>query len=756
MAMESKYNYVDTQSHFYATNALARVELAVRGLGAVDPFVRVRIGDDQGVFFLGKFVTGDGFIQRNIAVKCYIPALSTSEESDNPHAVQQFKNGFEKCVANRNNSGLPVLVTAESAAPLQELPSLFFCTKQECFFSPPCPSCGRPLSECKEDGLLRDYGLHSYSTSTHRYLYCPTCTAGDAVTFYTASREREPDIPNVFDGADLINAFGKLQESPGAAASDFSCLDCPSRQTCYAPGGAPAEAGRLIRPFSFYPFYAYAVEYLPLNIGEYSDLIGGLSLSKLGERLARQSNDERISLIKAQFDADRRPLGQTAVDVLAAKLSAFLALCHALKRSGWAPSALDVTSVLVDAAHYTPSNGTFFPRVAVWHSSTANTPVVPEAGEAACQTGKFKLLSVDETASDSGQFQITALLQPVGPVQADERQTYQITFGKDEGFDEDHQVVFSVAGCDNGKLRLQSQPVSLTNANVVKQLKAYAFLPEIDIRFHATLPAQASQAAVAPPGLAKLFFRILLANEQQDVGQILGRCGSLVQQPNGEFSEWLAGFYADPVLGVANLHYSPHDTGTISVPLWSRILAFGLRLGGYIAPAVDPKENGLDQIIASLYELLGATTRGSAPAASDSPEAAVVQPAATDLVSVLAELIIDTEWLARVEAAGLLRDRPASAVAPVAAKPSSAMRNPPETGSAPVPVATPSAPSVAFDDASLDETMIVSREAMTAALKSGQARVQQQTVPPTVAVEERSSEPGLDETVIIPVNRPRS
>lgn len=66
----------------------------------------------------------------------------------------------------------------ERGSLLASLP-LFFCKRRRLFFHTPCPSCGEPLTDCRDEQLLTSRGLPTYTIFASRYVYCPRCAEGD-------------------------------------------------------------------------------------------------------------------------------------------------------------------------------------------------------------------------------------------------------------------------------------------------------------------------------------------------------------------------------------------------------------------------------------------------------------------------------------------------------------------------------------------------------------------------------------------------
>jgi hypothetical protein len=186
----------------------------------------------------------------------------------------------------RNDPCIWLAAQNDSSSHLQQLSSLFLCTKTSTFFHPPCPECGQPLELCTRDDILEQSGLAPYSTSMERFLYCPGCVSQQAEpAFYTFSPNRLHP-PCVLDHQTLIKGFGSLRESPPPEL-DFPCPSCPSFSSCFA---ADHRNSPPIVPFGFYPFFLFIFEQPTLRADDFLALVSGKEPAGIVEARRRQGD----------------------------------------------------------------------------------------------------------------------------------------------------------------------------------------------------------------------------------------------------------------------------------------------------------------------------------------------------------------------------------------------------------------------------------------------------------------------------------
>jgi hypothetical protein len=177
---------------------------------------------------------------------------------------------------------------------LRPLQSLFFCKKRSIFFPPFCPDCGLPLQQCYDDDLLIRSGLHPYSSSLRRYLFCPSCSSTATPGFYVDELDRSDPL-TVKDRRALIKSFALLLES-GKQGDPFPCKDCPDQRGCY--GADDLVLSRIV-PFSFYPFFMLIFEAMTLNALDFLPLLSGATFDEVEARLKARRQFGRINCLKA-------------------------------------------------------------------------------------------------------------------------------------------------------------------------------------------------------------------------------------------------------------------------------------------------------------------------------------------------------------------------------------------------------------------------------------------------------------------------
>lgn len=171
--------------------------------------------------------------------------------------------------------------------------SLFFCKETKRFFHPPCPRCGRALSLCTDDQVLRAAGAALYSASLERYLYCGECGGPPKGALY-AREVAGGASPSVRDLASLLRAYATVPAG-SSAATGFPCGACPARDACFGPRLAVLER---VVPFSFYPFFAFAFGKMSLCVPDFLFLLSGASPGWLAQRLEEQGEGGRAATVR--------------------------------------------------------------------------------------------------------------------------------------------------------------------------------------------------------------------------------------------------------------------------------------------------------------------------------------------------------------------------------------------------------------------------------------------------------------------------
>jgi hypothetical protein len=124
--------------------------------------------------------------------------------------------------------GLPELVLPPTAG---FLPPLFFCPTANWLFPIPCPRCGGALHTCRDDAFLTAAGLPPYTTTSARFLACPTCAEPQ---FWTGTPDEARGLPATAS-LDELRAALKSTDTPPKGWTVFNLHDEPYLITRMAP-----------------------------------------------------------------------------------------------------------------------------------------------------------------------------------------------------------------------------------------------------------------------------------------------------------------------------------------------------------------------------------------------------------------------------------------------------------------------------------------------------------------------------------------
>lgn len=194
---------------------------------------------------------------------------------------------------NRDSSFITLAGQLDDQGSPVQLSSLFFCKTRRLFFHPPCPKCGLPLQQCKDEELLGKAGLQSWSGSLKRYLCCRPCASAGRIDFYVYELEQS-DPQTLRDHSSLIRKFKLLIEG-NKNVEQFPCIGCPNYKDCY---GADQRVLSRIVPFSFYPFHMFIFKALSLNALDFLPLVSGAPFQELEEELENKGEHGRSNCVK--------------------------------------------------------------------------------------------------------------------------------------------------------------------------------------------------------------------------------------------------------------------------------------------------------------------------------------------------------------------------------------------------------------------------------------------------------------------------
>jgi len=320
-----------------------------------DPFVPL---NDAGRFsrvLLGRVASGADHTLHPVAVKIqrssYRPAASGSakEMLTNPLLEEMWRRERENLIKCAGDEVIPLIDLGEQS--FRNRP-VTFCKKVRAYFHPLCPKCRGPLSDCRDDALLRDHGLPEFSKSIIRYLACAACTAKPGrKTFYTLSTGTDEHLKGEADvrrRTELYRDFGAIvngvpEKDRAALGGTFPCASCPHRQECYPADGAsgkPILAESRLVPVSYHEFHLLPLEVMELHYDEMSDLIGGASWQVIRDRFRQTAAPGREPVVSGLDKVFTSPIqwiyrgdtsGRFALEVLHLKLNLFSQLCRGLR-----------------------------------------------------------------------------------------------------------------------------------------------------------------------------------------------------------------------------------------------------------------------------------------------------------------------------------------------------------------------------------------------------------------------------------------
>ena len=259
---------------------------------------------------------------------------------------------LERCGSGAVGIPAPVEVLDRPAGGPALLPPTIYCKRRSAFFAAPCPTCGAPLTDVRDDRLLESLALPRRDRSLVRFLACAACGPSRLWTLI-----REPGTATgaaVGDAQDLFRAFATLARRPGNA---LPCQGCAHVPTCYPDAGAD-EVLRLLTPVTFYESRAIALPFAHLRWDEAMQLAGGATPADVAESATTEPGRAReLSRLAPLLASQPAHLfahdvaGKLGLEVLRLKLGLFAQLCRAtaaLHRHAHAPHlGLTPTRVLV-------------------------------------------------------------------------------------------------------------------------------------------------------------------------------------------------------------------------------------------------------------------------------------------------------------------------------------------------------------------------------------------------------------------------
>ncbi len=270
------------------------------------PFPLITDSDPLTRMVEAQFITDAGAIIENVFLLIQRDRYLLAKDELWPVSNRDIEDAWQKAFSfyASDSSFIPLASQLDESGNLTPLSPLFFCKRRERFFHPPCPKCGEPLEQCRDDDMLSASGLLASSVSLRRYLYCRPCATTGKLDFY-AYETAPTDPPALRDRGALIRKFKLLVEGSRESAG-LPCIGCPDIKECY---GTDQRAASRIVPFSFYPFRMFIFKAMSLNALDFIQLLSGASFPELEAGLVEKGETGRIGCLKRvrQSGPDRPP-----------------------------------------------------------------------------------------------------------------------------------------------------------------------------------------------------------------------------------------------------------------------------------------------------------------------------------------------------------------------------------------------------------------------------------------------------------------
>ncbi len=686
------------------------------------PFAQIEASGLSGTSYLGRLSADQAGLKRDVIIKAlkdWRPShsLTTETAGNNQLIGRVFQDEFSALSEFPDSDDEPVVriipfnVSAPQAGGLDELLPLFFCKRQQVYFNPPCPNCGEPLTDCRDESLLTQTGLRPYSSSPYRYLYCPKCVSGassDGKRFY--AYESDGSAPGVVgDRWELIRDFARLVLGSGKTKLPaFPCVGCSYAKSCYSgtEKDAGGEASRLLVPFSFYQFKAFVHEFLPLHFDEYCDLAGGQHWQDLKQSLADNHEFDRLQVLETiEYPPDmfadllfaNDDNGRPGLEVSYIKLAVFEEMCKGVRAvhqrlqrphlsirpmNAWLDfgnagktvppfwdfrcrlTGLDSALPILEDIHVSEGGALRYQPPQQFNIAYTHPAIVSGLFRQS-HSGKLTIRAVD--SQEENTHVVVANLEATGVNLADCRGSdlVRIRFGRGQGFQESFDVDFISSGSSDGSLRLSSLPVALASPALV-QMRNLGAAPRFDIPFrvHRSFGIECDLYS-----LGMMLFRALLANKSQDMSRVHQRCRDIAALLEQTFSregvdqsgthlrsnlfEQLRLELTNEIFDRKNIFYEPDEASARALPpaLWQNILTLGFCLITQI-PSFSYAYTLADGSVQSSWDSLDAVLRDLENITQSIKQALFVDPPVMDddIHAVLTELTEDPSWLDKISA----------------------------------------------------------------------------------------------------------
>ena len=210
------------------------------------------------------------------------------------------------------------------------LPPTLYCKRRRAFFTAPCPTCGTPLADLRDDRVLESLGLPRRDRSLARFLACATCGTGTPVDALPgAGRRAERRGRRCAGSLPRLRAAGAPRR-PRAAVPGLR-----ARAHLLSRGGRRRVAASCSTPVTFYESRAIALPFAHLRWDEAMQLAGAASPAAVaGGATTEPGRAREIERLVPRLAAQAAHLfahdvaGKLGLEVLRVKLALFAQLCR--------------------------------------------------------------------------------------------------------------------------------------------------------------------------------------------------------------------------------------------------------------------------------------------------------------------------------------------------------------------------------------------------------------------------------------------
>ncbi len=775
-----------------------------------DPFIHVSRTDPTGRWFVGMLKTDMGEPLFPFCLRILKDTIDSGDDDSITNVkiekLWRQEHALSKRIEGYRSSIYGFSLFEDECGEIRKNPPLLFCKRKRLFFSPVCPYCGRPLTECREDDLLVDVSLKPYSSSSRRYLYCPDCSPEGTFRpafFAKEVIESERSNPLVADRYGLVGLWSRL-ELTQSEGGRFPCAVCDSFEKCFPKDGQIGESVKLLYPFSFYDFFGSVRRFSPYSLEHVADLVSGMPVEELEESM-KAARDEIgirtaynlrwLAKIRSRYFSTAVPEPRVSVsEVFILKMNLYRQILG-LVISAWGvtkaplvcinPETFSVSLLednpVVPVFWELKIEPSFLTSILYEHFGTESS--TNEERERIVPAPLFSLrpeyLKIDpksigkkvygnllidkcELVDSETKVKVWGSIQYTGSQSFLEESSFiKVNLGFEQGFSRNLSVVFKVESVSSGKANIVSMPLSV-GVDEIQQFQILASQPPFEVTFH-FLPSFTISSDLYSMGILGL--RLFLCNRKVTLEDILSTIEGFKSDIKQRLSHpetaatWQQVFNGgnEELFDVRNLFYDGMDTKDVILDLdsglWDRFLTslfkmiFSSAGNGYLESEDVRDVDVWNSVFKDLEDISGLVLTHRMPGSEEATIPAKEKDVGrkkSEIGKILQALLNDLSWLEPEKKEPPAKETEIDIPTPLEI---------PATGEKRETEAVSKVPEVDMDKPPVDETVTVT-------LSSG--KQEEMVLPPIPKVDEKPSvEPDigefddLEKTVVLPSSRKR-